>query len=441
MQVSTSKRPKQMGTDFVQVHYLPAADQIIVVENGTISQQGHFSELRSVDGFVKNLAINDMNTSENSNHGTDIQSPAEPAKAILVDEPKVKDSSAQTTGDLSLYKFYLSSVHPAFAFGFLVLGFGYQIMGQMPAIWLRFWVDHGTTSSDSFIYFAVYILFGLLTVAFSALAPWWLMILVIPRSGVHLHQLLLDAYLNSPLWFQTGTDKGVTLNRFSQDMGLVDQSLPMAFFEVTLDTANILTTGAIVASGAPYLAAIMPLCFIPIYFLQQFYLKTSRQMRRMDLETKAPLYTHFTETMSGVVTIRAFGWEDAFLEENLKLLDISQKPYYLMFCIQRWLSLVMGVFAAVVSITLVTFAVRFTDVTSGGAIGLAMLSMMGFQTALSRVVAAWTGLETSFGAAARTRDFVKQTPIESLPQETGDLADDWPNLGSLEIHAMNAAYQ
>jgi len=74
--------------------------------------------------------------------------------------------------------------------------------------------------------------------------------------------------------------------------------------------------------------------------LQKFYLRTSRQMRLLDLEAKSPLYSHFIETLSGLTTIRAFGWTEIFREQNLALLDTSQKPYYLLFCIQRWLGLV-----------------------------------------------------------------------------------------------------
>lgn len=76
-------------------------------------------------------------------------------------------------------------------------------------------------------------------------------------------------------------------------------------------------------------------------------------MRHLDLEMKSPLYRHFTETLTGVVTIRAFGWRTQFLPENHKLLDDSQKPYYLLFCIQRWLAVVMDLFVAGIATVLV----------------------------------------------------------------------------------------
>lgn len=97
----------------------------------------------------------------------------------------------------------------------------------------------------------------------------------------------------------------------------------------------------LIAIGAKYVGVILPLIIVAIYLLQKIYLKTSRQLRLLDLESKSPLYSHFTETLSGLTTIRAFGWQTQSAAKNRRLLDISQKPYYLLYCIQRWLNLVL----------------------------------------------------------------------------------------------------
>jgi len=93
--------------------------------------------------------------------------------------------------------------------------------------------------------------------------------------------------------------------------------------------------------------------------IQKYYLRTSRQIRLLDLQAKAPLYSHFIESLSGLVTIRAFGWSDDFVEQNLVLLDNSQKPYYLLFCIQMWLSLVLDLVVAVLAVILIALVVKF----------------------------------------------------------------------------------
>lgn len=100
--------------------------------------------------------------------------------------------------------------------------------------------------------------------------------------------------------------------------------------------------------SASYFLATMPAVILSVWILQKFYLRTSRQIRLLDLEAKSPLYSHFLESLNGLVTIRAFGWAERFQESNLELLDASQKPYYLMFCIQRWLALILDLVVSLV---------------------------------------------------------------------------------------------
>ncbi|KAK2043559.1 P-loop containing nucleoside triphosphate hydrolase protein [Colletotrichum somersetense] len=360
-----------------------------------------------------------------------------------VSETKEEDTTQRQSGDFSLYKFYLQSIGPTLTITFVLAAATYIFLGFMPNIWLRIWTEHGTNDGSRGAYFGAYLAFCLGTVLFSGLAIGLFFVVVIPHSATRLHWKLLDSVLNAPLWFFTTVDSGVTLNRFSQDMTLVDQTLPTAFFEVVLDTLVAIASTALIASGARYFAAIIPFCVLPLYFLQKFYLKTSRQMRHLDLESKSPLYTHFTETLNGVVTIRAFGWQQGFVKEQLRLLDISQRPYYLLFCIQRWLAVMLDLFVAVIATILVAFAVKSTNTTSGGAIGLSMVSLMGLNSSLSRLISSWTNLETSLGAIARLRDFVRDTPHEdgANAQNLPAFPQGWPSSGAINLKSIDARYK
>ena len=51
---------------------------------------------------------------------------------------------------------------------------------------------------------------------------------ITPMSGVNLHKILLKSVMRAPQSFFDETDSGVTLNRFSQDMTLIDGPLPSA---------------------------------------------------------------------------------------------------------------------------------------------------------------------------------------------------------------------
>ncbi|ETS85549.1 hypothetical protein PFICI_03574 [Pestalotiopsis fici W106-1] len=421
------------------VHQLPFGDNIIVLSSsGRIEQIGSFVDLQAQDGYVKSLALEVRARDANEDAGvSDSDTATDPVPVTAAAEDD--NDFARQTGDRSLYKFYLKSTGLPLSVGFLLLAIGYIAMGRMPSIWVRIWTEHGI-DQDRGAYFAGYIAYCILTVILSGLIIWFFMFLIIPKSAKHLHWLLLDTVAKAPLWYFTTTDSGIILNRFSQDMTLIDQALPMAFFTTALDSLTLIASAGIIASGAQYVAAMIPLCIAPMYFLQKFYLRTSRQLRHLDLESKSPLYTHFTETLNGVATIRAFGWQQGFQEENLRYLNQSQKPYYLLFCIQRWLNVVMDLFVTGIAIVLVSFAVEFTTTTSSGAIGLAMVTLIGFNTSLSRVISSWTSMETSLGAIARLRDFIRDTPQEGSATESLEPPKSWPSTGAIKINNLTSTY-
>ena len=129
------------------------------------------------------------------------------------------------------------------------------------------------------------------------------------------------------------------------------------------------------------MAATVPLLIAVIWVLQHVYLRTSRQLRLLDLEARSPLYSHFLETLSGLSTIRAFGWEVENKEQNKRLLDFSQRPYYLLYCVQRWLNLVLDLIVAAEAVVVVGLALGLRTSTTAGLLGVSLnniLCMCGF---------------------------------------------------------------
>jgi ABC-type bacteriocin/lantibiotic exporter with double-glycine peptidase domain len=124
------------------------------------------------------------------------------------------------------------------------------------------------------------------------------------------------------------------------------------------------------------MAISMPLLVIAVWALQHIYLRTSRQLRLLDLEARGPLYSHFMETLSGLVTIRAFGWETEFRQQNYKQLDHSQRPYYLLYCIQRWLNLVLDLIVGAEAVLIVGLAIWLRSSTSVGLLGVSLNNIL-----------------------------------------------------------------
>ena len=201
-------------------------------------------------------------------------------------------------------------------------------------------------------------------------------VVMVPKSASRLHSILLNTVMNAPLSFFTSIDTGKTINRFSQDMNWIDIELPTAFIQFSASSFLAVIQAILMCLSAAYFAAVMPFVLLVLYVLQAFYLRTSRQVRLMDLEAKSPLYSNFIESLSGLVTIRAFGWTEDLRARNMKLLDTSQKPFYLLYCIQRWLNLLLDLVVAGLTVVLMVLVVKLRGKIDPGFVGLALLNVM-----------------------------------------------------------------
>jgi ATP-binding cassette subfamily C (CFTR/MRP) protein 1 len=191
-----------------------------------------------------------------------------------------------------------------------------------------------------------------------------------------------------------------------------------------------------VSSG--YLAASIPLLFVVLFYIQRFYLRTSRQLRLLDLEAKSPLYSFFISSFAGLTTLRAYVWTDQSYKEHLRRLNSSQKPFYLLYSVQRWLMMVLELVVAGLCVLLLGIAVAIRDRINPGLLGVALTSVVSFGLTLTQFLQVWTDLETSLGAITRIRQFQSDTPQE---RDGPDLPPaHWPTHGAISISGLSAKY-
>jgi ATP-binding cassette, subfamily C (CFTR/MRP), member 1 len=187
------------------------------------------------------------------------------------------------------------------------------------------------------------------------------------------------------------------------------------------------------------MASTIPLTLFALYRIGVYYLKTSRQMRVLELEAKSPLYKHVTETIEGAMTIRAYRWQEYFQEMAFQKLDDSQRAVYLMICIQRWLRVVIDMIGSVTGIIVVSMAVLRPQSSSGGSIGMALTSILSFMGNMTNLIRHWTQAEITLGAVTRLRAFERDTPTEESATETYDPGETWP-VGVVNVSQLGVKY-
>ncbi|OGM47734.1 ABC transporter [Aspergillus bombycis] len=421
------------------VRHMQAADNVMVIDDdGSMVQCDTFDELqKGSNGYVAQL-VDHTDRPGPTEPSLDLESvkPTRPPMDHIVRRNKEVDATRQS-GDTAVYAYYLQAVGWRDSIFLFILGAVSVFCDKFPTVWLEWWVQNShTRPGNNGFYFGIYIMFGVSSLILVLLTVRHMFVQIVPSASKKLHKQLLDTVMKTPLSLSLATDIGITLNRFSQDMTLVDMALPPAVFLTLIGILNCIGGAVMVIIGAKYLAIMVPVALGILYCLQKFYLRTSRQLRFLDLEAKSPLYTHFLEALNGLTTIRAFGWASTFEESNIALLAESQRPYYLLYCIQRWLNLVLDVFVGALAVLLLTFAVKLSDITSPGALGVAMINLLNFNQDLASLIDSWTKMETSLGAISRLKDLENNTPQPSH----GSYSNQWSFQQSLEFRQVSASY-
>jgi ABC-type multidrug transport system fused ATPase/permease subunit len=223
---------------------------------------------------------------------------------------------------------------------------------------------------------------------------------------------------------------------------LIDEELPQTLEWTVNSTLNCIIEGFLVFAGSSYVtSALIPACVLVVYYVAKFYVKTSRQLRLLGIESKAPLFSQFLEVLGGLSSIRAYGWSKDYQRRNLIALDASQRPAYMLYCIQRWMGLVLDLVVAFVAVAVISIAISMRGSPSMNLLGIALFNIVNFSGTLQAFVTNWIGLETSIGAVSRIRSYVQHTTTEDLDAESEALPEDWPQKGSVEISALSASYE
>ena len=175
-------------------------------------------------------------------------------------------------------------------------------------------------------------------------------------------------------FFET-TPAGRILNRFSSDIYRVDEVLARVFNMLFVNAGRACYTLGIVCAATPaFLIIIIPLAAVYLSY-QKYYLRTSRELKRLDSVSRSPVYAHFQESLGGLTTIRAYRQQQRFTLENEWRMDANLRAYFPSINANRWLAVRLEFIGSVIILCAASFAIISVTRRSGlsaGFIGLAM---------------------------------------------------------------------
>ena len=139
--------------------------------------------------------------------------------------------------------------------------------------------------------------------------------LALLRCSERLHDKMVVAILQAPVFFFDSNPVGRIMNRFSKDVGCMDELLPETFLKSIQLILVMLTSVLLPTAANPWiLLAIVPMTVLTA-FISRYYLRTSRELQRLESICRSPVYSHFSETLDGLETIRTRKREKDFVDK------------------------------------------------------------------------------------------------------------------------------
>ncbi|KAG0228164.1 hypothetical protein BGW41_003534 [Actinomortierella wolfii] len=469
------------------VHHLKNVDQVIVIKQGRISQDGSFEELiqdasgdlaRLVEESNKTLRATENDENESSSEGSLSETeggsadgeedapissrPDGPVKRPtfrrnktskrmeedLLDLDDHKDVDAEVTREgrvaWDVYKYYMRAVGLTACIIFVFVAIAFIVFEYYTQTWLKYWGNDNQQAapSHSTTYWQLtYMGWLLSTVIILSTSILVTLVVMGPRASKNLHTSMLTPLIRSPMSFFDVTSSGKIVNRFSHDIGSVDVELPTNFLNLLFIFMLVLLQFAYSIAATPYFLILLVPLLVCYYYLSGFFLVSSRELKRLDSAARSPMYAHFGETLNGLVTIRSFGHGERFAMQATKMLDQSQQVYYLTNSSQRWLQMMLEFLSDVVLGFIALMAVLSRGSGSSGVFAIVLSQIGSLTFVVRRMMMEYCLLETNIVSVERIREY------SELPSEARDvipdsnLDDQWPQQGKIEFENYSTRYR
>lgn len=482
------------------VSFLPYVDEIVVLVDGVISEIGSYNSLRASRGafseFLDTYAKEQSNQthSESGQNTADVElipdsedtqpdSPLEDVISVTLKREnsvrrsqrkgsvrlrktssikksedvgelkkgqKLIEKEAMETGQVkfSVYLQYLR----AMGWGYTVLVFLVYFIQNIAFIGQNVWLSDWT--NDTMEYDGINTIypnwlrdtrvgvFGALGVAQGIFV--FLGTLLMAKSSINasriLHSGLLNNILRVPMLFFDTTPTGRVVNRFAKDIFTVDEAIPQSLRSWLLCLLGVLGTLFVIClATAIFAVVIIPLAVI-YFFVQRFYVATSRQLRRLDSVSRSPIYSHFSETVSGLSVIRAYGHQERFLRQNEITIDENLKSVYPWIVSNRWLAIRLEFVGTLVVFFAALLAVISRDTLHSGLVGLSISYALNVTQTLNWLVRMTSELETNIVAVERVSEYSKLENEAKWVTDTRP-SENWPEEGKLQFENYKVRYR
>ncbi|KAI0717423.1 multidrug resistance-associated ABC transporter [Cerioporus squamosus] len=434
------------------LHVLDKTDYIYVMDEGRIVEQGTYADLMT-DGQAFSRLMEEYGSLEKQEQeesvADDVQKPAAKranSKAVVPapaqKSPGLMQEEERVTGAVS-WSVYTKYFH--FAGGFFVfplillwviLAQGSQVANTL---FLGFWTSSTINGFSQGDYMGTYAALGVASGIF-----WFALSFTVSQlsltAGLRMFKTAFMAVVRSPVSFFDTTPLGRIMSRLSKDQDTIDTELAQIATQLLLTGSSVVGTAGLVFYTFPYLGIIFAPMILLYYVAAVYYRRSSVEMKRLDSLLRSILYASYSETLTGLSTVRAYRAQHRFVIKSEEGLDMENRAYYMTIAIQRWLGVRLDILGNILILGIGLFAAGFRKSVDPSKIGVVMSYTLSITQMFSTIVSTYAQNEQNFNAVERVL-YYTELPNEGAPTTPNDPPPSWPDAGAIEFKDVEMAYR
>ncbi|XP_027412882.1 multidrug resistance-associated protein 4-like [Bos indicus x Bos taurus] len=455
-----------------QLQYLKDASQILVLKDGKVMQKGTFAEFsKSGIDFEDIILWEKIEEAEPSpGPGTltlisksSVQSQPSSRPSLKDAAPEDQDTetiqvtlpleghSVGRVGFKAYENYFTASAHWIIIIFLILVNITAQVAYVLQDWWLAYWANGQSTLyamaygkgrvieiPDSGWYLTVHSVLTVGIILFGITRS-LLIFYVLVNSSQTLHNKMLESIFRAPMLFFDRNPIGRILNRFSKDIGHMDDLLPLIFLDFIQTFLLVIGVVGVMVAAIPWIAIpVIPLGIL-FFVLWRYFLETSRDVKRLECTTQSLVFSHLASSLRGLWTIRAYKAEQKFQELFDAHQDFHSEAWFLLLTTSRWLSVYLDVICAIF-VTVVAFgALILVESLDLGQVGLVLslsLVLTGMFQWCVRQSAEVENMMTSVERVIEYTDIEKEAPweLEYRPPPF------WPTNGRISLFSVNFRY-
>ncbi|SPO20406.1 probable YOR1 - ABC transporter [Ustilago trichophora] len=443
------------------LHFLPDVDRIITLEDGRIVEMGTYDQLNTANGPFQRLVLEfggekEKDEEEKKEDEAEAIEDAEDGgkKGKKVDRANLsggKDDKAgalmqaeeRNTGSVSMrvYLSYLKFGRGAYMVPICVISITLmQVANILNSYWLIWWQKDHFNKPIGF-YMGIYAMLGIVMTIFTFImgcAMGFLSYYACKR----VHHEAIQRVVYAPMAWLDVTPIGRIMNRFSKDVDVVDNQLADAVRMAANTLASVAGAVILITILTHYFVIAVAVVLVFYFYGALFYRSSAREVKRLDAILRSSLYSHFSETLSGLATIRAYRETDTFIKENQKRMDVENRAYYLSITNQRWLGVRLDMLGALLVLIVALLTTASSTPITGGNAGIALTYMLTVAQAFSWMTRQIAEVENDSASVERLLYYAEELEQEKAQTRPDNpTRESWPEEGRISFKDVWLSYR